>query len=193
MKNKQTMKRTNTLKYSFENMDDYIGRLKSEDKRNMVLTRNFIWLMWILAGAYACLTISIILYGNNLYRQIGLSLYVLAFILFALIFRYLKKEYQRVDYGLPTLEMLKEAAKRYTLFQRKTLLVITPVLLVDAGMVLLLTSDKGSVSLLNAIITSQALFIPSLGLGLFFGIRIWRKRQKPLRDAALEMINELEK
>ncbi len=193
MKIKQTMKRTNTLDYSFGNMDEYIGKLKSEDKRNLVLTRNFIWIMFIMAGVYACLTISIALYGDDLYRQIGFSLYVLAFILFALIFRYLKKEYQRVDYGLPTLEMLKEAAKRYKLFQRKTLLVIAPVLLIDAGMVLLLFSSERDGNMLNSILISQALLIPSMGIGFFIGTRIWRKRQKPLRDAALEMINELEK
>jgi len=193
MKIKQAMKRTNTLDYSLGNMDEYIGKLKSEDKRNLVLTRNFVWIMFIMAGVYACLAISITLYEDNLYRQIGFSLYVLAFILFALIFRYLKKEYQRVDYGLPTLCMLKEAAKRYKLFQRKTLLAIAPVLLIDAGMVLLLFSSEREGNMVNSILISQALLIPSMGIGFFIGTRIWRKRQKPLRDAAIEMINELEK
>jgi hypothetical protein len=88
--------------------------------------------------------------------------------------------------------MLKEAAKRYKLFQRKTILATLPVLLIDVGMVLI-TFDPGQPgSLLRTILITQALLIPAMGIGLFIGTRIWRKRQKPLRDAALKMINELE-
>ncbi|MBN1769251.1 MAG: hypothetical protein JXR50_00780 [Prolixibacteraceae bacterium] len=173
-------------------MSEFVGKLQKEDRRNMSLSRNMQWGMWILSIFYAVFFIVIPFYENTLYKAIGWSLYVLTFLSFGFIFNYLKREYRRVDYGLPTLVMLKEAAKRYKFFQRKTTLATMPVILVDVGMVLV-TFDPGQPgSLLRTILVSQALFIPAIGIGLFIGNIIWRKRQKPLRDAALKMINELE-
>lgn len=186
MKNK-TIQQSNLL-----DINEFVGKLQKEDRRNMSLSRNMQWGMWILSIFYAVFFIVFPFYENTLYRTIGWSLYVLAFLSFGFIFNYLKREYRRVDYGLPTLEMLKEAAKRYKLFQRKTILATLPVLLIDVGMVLI-TFDPGQPgSLLRTILITQALLIPAMGIGLFIGTRIWRKRQKSLRDAALKMINELE-
>lgn len=178
---------------SFNNMDQFIGKLQKEDHRNLLLSRNFQWGMWALAFLYAILFIILPFKNNTVHEQIGWSLYVATFLLFGFIFKYLKKEYKLVDYGLPTLKMLENAAKRYKLFQRKLILAVTPILLIDAGMVFLTYHPENPETLLRTILITQALIIPSVGIGLIIGISIWRKRQKPLRDAALEMINELTK
>lgn len=173
-------------------MSEFVGKLQNEDRRNMSLSRNMQWGMWILSIFYTVFFIVFPFHENTIYKTIGWALYVLTFLSFGFIFNYLKREYRRVDYGLPTLVMLKEAAKRYKLFQRKTILATMPVLLIDVGMVLIIFEPGQPGSLMRTILITQALLIPSISIGLFIGVIIWRKRQKPLRDAALKMINELE-
>lgn len=182
-----------TQNISIDNMDQFIGKLQKEDRRNLLLTRNFQWIMWILALLYALLFVVRTFNTNTIYENIGWSLYAVTFISFGFIFNYLKKEYQQVDYGLPTLKMLENAAKRYKLFQQKVYYAMAPILLLDAGMVLLTFDHENPETLLQTILITQALIIPAIGIGLLIGISIWRKRQKPLRDAALEMITELTK
>jgi len=181
--------KNDALKY----MDQFIGKLQNEDRRNLRLSRTFQWFMWGMSLLYAYVFIVRGWNGNTIYRQIGWSLYVLAFLSFGFIFNYLKRSYQHIDYGLPTLGMLHEAASRYKLFQRKLILAITPILCIDAGMVLVTYDPTAPESLLRSILITQALLIPSVSIGLIIGISIYRKRQKPLRDAALAMIRELEK
>lgn len=174
------------------NMDRFTGKLKKEDDRNLRISRNFQWLMWVMSLLYAYVFIFRGWDENTLYGKLGWSLYVLAFLTFGFIFNYLKKSYQQINYGLPTLTMLQEAAKRYKLFQRKLILAITPILFIDAGMVLVTFDPVNHESIWRAFWLTQALLIPSVGIGLAIGIYVYRKRQKPLRDAALRMIEELE-
>lgn len=174
------------------NMEEFIEKLKNEDDRNLKISRNFQWVMWVLSLIYAYVFIIRGWHENTIYRQIGWSQYVLGFLSFGLIFNYLKRIYQQINYGLPTLMMLKEAAERYQLFQYKMSLVFTPILFIDAGMVLVIYDPIGHDSIWRAFFITQASIIPAVALGLFFGIRVWRKRQKPIRDFALRMIEELE-
>ena len=184
------MKNTNQHNHSFQDMDQFIGKLQKEDQRNVRLTRAFQWIMWSLAALYM-VGFVISFRMDSGYKQAGWMLYILAMLLFGFIFNYLKREYLHVDYGVPTLKMLEAAAKRYKLFQRKLILAITPVLLIDAGMVLLTFNPEEQGGLMRSFLHTQAMLIPAFGVGLIIGICIWRKRQKPLRDAALEMIDEL--
>lgn len=184
------MKNINQHNHSFQDMDQFIGKLQQEDQRNISLTRAFQWIMWSLAAIY--LVVFLIAFKqDSVYMQAGWSLYVAAMLSFGFIFNYLKREYLRVDYGVSTLKMLEAAAQRYKLFQRKLILATAPVLLIDAGMVLLTFNPEEQGGLMRSFLHTQALLIPAFGVGLIIGISIWRKRQKPLRDAALEMIDEL--
>jgi len=72
------------------------------------------------------------------------------------------------------------------------LLIIPPILLVDLGTVLLKYDPAKAENLSSIIVESQILLFSSLGVGLFIGYFIWRKRQKPLRDAAKAMLKEIE-
>ncbi len=186
------MKSNKKYNHSFQDMDQFIGKLQHEDRRNIRLTRTFQWIMWAMALFYAAFFVTSFRM-ESVYKQVGWSLYVLAMLLFGFIFNYLKREYQHVDYGVSTLKMLEAAAKRYKLFQRKLVLATTPILLLDAGMVLVTFNPEEPGGFMHSLLFTQALIIPSIGIGLIIGICIWRKRQKPLRDAALEMIDELNK
>lgn len=176
----------------FTDMDLFIQGLQREDVRYYKMTRNFQWLMWILVPLYTALFIFNPARGILLSERIGGVCYVIAFILFALIFRKFTKEFKNVDYGIPVVAMLKLAVKRYSLYQRKLLLIIPPVLIIDAGMVFLLTSRNTTMTDWEIIVESQLLIFSSLLVGGIIGYFIWRKRQKPLRDAALEMLREFD-
>jgi hypothetical protein len=173
-------------------MELFVNKLHKEDIRYYKLTRNFQWIMWILVPLYA----AYFLFNPDkeilLTERIGGICYALAFTLFALILRKFNMEYKSVDYGVPVVEMLTLAAKRFNLFQRKLSLIIAPVLMVDAGMVLISINHFGSKNVGEVILWVQFIMIPALLIGIIIGFIIWRNRQKPLRDAALAMLKEIE-
>lgn len=173
-------------------MDSFIRKLHKEDKRYYKLTRNVQWLMWIMVPLYAAFFLFNPDKGLLITERIGGLCYVIAFVIFALVFRKFNMEFKTVDYGVPVVEMLKLAAKRYSLYQRKLLLIIAPVLFIDAGMVLLLVDNFGTKNLIQVIVWAQLSLFSSLLIGLIVGYLIWRKRQKPLRDTAFAMLKELE-
>lgn len=176
----------------FTDMDRFVAGLQKEDVRYSRLTRNFQWIMWIFAPLYAAIFLLNPDKEILLPERLGGLCYALAFTIFALIFRKFNIEYKSVDYGVPVVKMLTLAAKRYNMFQRKLILIIAPILLVDAGMVLVLMHHSGMKSVTEVILLVQEILLPSLLIGVTIGVLIWRKRQKPLRDAALAMLKEIE-
>jgi len=172
-------------------IDGLIPGLQKEDRRNVRVMRNFQWLMWILIPIYFGLLVVNPDKDLTWSYRAGGACYVLAFLAFALIFRIYIKEYKTVDYGLPTTVMLKKAIERYRLFHPKKLFVLIPVALVDAGLIFFsLNDDKSGDSL--SILTFQILYWGIMSLGTGVGIWIWHRRQKPLRDAARELLREIE-
>ena len=119
----------------FTDMDQFVGSLKKEDVRYSKMTRNFKWVMWVFAPLYAGMFLFNPYGGVDWTERVGGLCYALGFIFFALILRMYNNEFKSVDYGVSVVEMLMLAAKRYNIFQRKLLLIIAPILLVDAGMV----------------------------------------------------------
>lgn len=172
----------------FDNLDQFTQSLQKEDERNRKLTRNFQWIMWTLAPLYAV----IFMIEPEWKLRIGGLCYAAAFILFALVFRMLNKEYREIDYGQPVKILLQKAAIRYNLFQWKLLKIILPVIILDTGMVLLTLDRFGSKSIWESVIRVQLILLPALLIGFTIGSLIWRKRQKPLRDAARSMLREME-
>lgn len=172
------------------NMPGFINSLRKEDERNRKMTRNLQWIMWVLAPVY--LLLFALPQNNTLYEKAGGLAYAVSFTLFGFIMKWLNKEYRMVDYGLPTVQMLSQVARRYKLFQRKILLVIPPMLILELAMILILYKPEIPGHLLRITLITQALILPSAGIGFFIGCMIWRKRQKPLRDAALKMLNDLQ-
>lgn len=174
------------------NLNKLIGGLQKEDKRYGRIAFVFQWVMIVYALVYF---IGLVLWpsdSHTLYDRIGGICYALGFLSFSFIFKLLYREYNEVDYGLPTAEMLRQAANRYKLFHRKSKYVILPILLVDAGMVLITLDETNLVNIQYEIIKAQLILLGSVVLGLVIGILIWRYRQKPLRDAARILLKELE-
>ncbi len=168
--------------------------LKSEDHRNKQITKRFQWLLLIIIPFYAFIFFIV---PNEEARVINHTMgvcYILAFAIFALIFRSYYKDYKNVDYSLPTLQMMKKAALRYKLIHKRLLLLIVPILLIDLNTSLYVTYDlKYYETIWQNILIVQAIIIPLLAIAFGIGVLIWYKRQKPLRDNALLLINDIER
>lgn len=173
-------------------INELIPGLQKEDQRNVRVMRVFQWLMWIMIPVYFGLLV--VNPDKDLFwsDRVGGLFYVLAFLIIGLIMRYYYKEYRDVDYSVPTAEMLRKVIKRYTLWRPQKLYVFIPVLLIDIGYVFLSLKHFGNGSYLNNLLFYQAIYITAILIGIGIGVLIWRTKQKPLRDAALELLREIE-
>lgn len=174
-------------------INQLITGLQKEDSRNLSLTRNFAILMWVLAPLYFFLAIVGVMIDKPSIDQVGFMFFSLGFVAFGFLFRSLHTDYKSVDYGIPTILMLQKAAQRYKLWQTKTYLTIIPVLLISIAASL--TIQKGiphSDITMRLLIVFTGYFLVMV-VAFFIGYLIWRKRQKPLRDKVLQLLNEFEK
>ncbi|MBC8004179.1 MAG: hypothetical protein H7X84_01805, partial [Verrucomicrobia bacterium] len=108
-------------------LEKLVQGLKNEDTRNLKLTSGFMGVMWVLAPIYLLLSIIRMITETPSLDNLGFVFFSLGFFAFGLLFRSLKKEYQSVDYGISTVEMLRKAASRYKFWQLKTYLTIIPM------------------------------------------------------------------
>lgn len=176
----------NNLKTPTTGMQELTERLKSEDANYARISKSFQIVYWAFIPVY--LFISVMEFretgdSNNLYAGIC---YALSFLVFALVFRNYYREYKYVNYSLSTLEMLKNAARRYKPFRRKTAWVIAALIFLDAGLCF------NSYNHFN-ILKFQALFISALIVAFMIGMIIWKIKYKPIRDVALSLVAEIEK
>jgi len=166
------------------NLNELIDKLKKEDDRYATLSKIIQTVYWILIPIFIILIIHDIVDKNPNVDIIGSICFLFALVIFALFFKRYYKEYKYVDYSQPTLVMLKKAAYRYKLFQLKTLWILLAVLLIDAGLSL-------NASLSFKFISVQVYFLGAIVLATVIGLLFWRVRYKPLRDAALYLIREI--
>ncbi len=173
------------------NMDSLMNRVKDEDAKNLRISKSFQWIYILFAVLY---TVILFIPDPNMTsnRKISGVFYLSSMLGFGLIFRYYYKEYRSIDYTLPIIEMLKSVANRYRLQTVKILVLLIPVLLMDAGITLVFYDDLLPINPLNRVLIVQAIYIPVMTISALIGIWIWSKKQKPLRDRALELIRELE-
>ena len=74
----------------------------------------------------------------------------------------------------------------------KNILITLPsVILIDVGLTL---SDihESTGNQLERIIVIQVIYFSAMGISGFIGYLIWRKRQKPLYDGAVQKLKDLE-
>lgn len=172
-------------------LNTLMEKLKSEDARNLQISKKFQWMYWVLIPIYTGFFIL------NPDKELGLMsritgfCYVVSFFIFAFIFRKSVKEYKAIDYALPTLEMMKQAANRYHIWQPRLLWVLLAILFIDAGLSLSAGQHMQDGSFWSNILWIQVAFLPAMGLSFSIGVLIWRMRQKPLRDQARAIIREL--
>ena len=176
---------------SSADLESLIGNLRKEDTRNTTMMNNMQKLMWGVAILYVLLSVMKFIQNSFWYEKAGAVLILLAFIVFALLFRNYYKAYKSIDYGLPTIEMLSKAVNRYQLFQWRGLSMLVPLVLEDIGLIMMMYDIFDSPDPLFRILMFQSGFLFLLAVGSLSGYLIWRKRQKPLRDHALELLKEI--
>jgi len=176
----------------FVNLDTLINRIKTEDEKNLRMSKSFLWIYIILVAVYLFLIIVNPDPDISLIRRLSGLFYIASMAVFALIFRKGYRVFKSIDYGLPVLEMLRSAAKRYRLSTKNYLIIAIPVILMDIGLTLSFYNNLLPLAPLNRVLIIQVFYIPIMTISGFIGYYIWRKQQKPLRDRALELIRELE-
>jgi len=172
-------------------MDALLLNLKNEDSRQTKLMKNFKWMYIGMIIFYSLLMIVNPDPELELHHRISGLCYVLSFVFFMLIFRKYHKEYSQIDYSLPSSEMLAKAADRYKMKYKNFIILVPPLVLMDIGLTISFCYQLTSFELTNRIFLIQAIFIPVMVISGFIGYLIWKRRQKPLRDGALQMLKDL--
>jgi len=175
------------------NLDSLIRNVKAEDAKNLRISKSFLWVYIILAIIYAGLMVLNPDSDIKLIDRISGAFYLVSMVVFAYMFKAGLKEYQSIDYTLPLIEMLRGVAKRYQLRARKFILLSIPIILMDVGLTLSFYEDLLPMEPINRVLIIQVFYIPVMTISGFIGYLVWRKKQKPLRDNALLLIEELEK
>ncbi|KAB2867631.1 MAG: hypothetical protein F9K37_12040 [Bacteroidales bacterium] len=175
----------------FDGIDSLVINLKKEDLRNLNLMKSFKWIYLVMIIAYALLMVVNPDPDLKLHTRISGICYVVAFGIFMLIFRKYHKEYSEIDYTVPVLEMLSKAAKRYK-FRWKSILICLPsIILIDIGVVLSDFFINPEIDW-SSIVIFQLIYFGLMTTSGFVGYIIWRTRQKPLYDGAMQLLKELE-
>jgi len=166
--------------------------VKNEDAKNLRITRSFLWLYIIMILVYSWLMVFDPDKDITIIQRVSGLFYVASMVAFALIFRKGYKEYKNIDYTLPIIDMLKNAANRYRLKTRKFVELSIPILLMDVGLTLSFYHRMMPESPIFRVLLIQAFYIPTMTLAGFIGYLKWHRKQKPLSDNALKLIEELE-
>jgi len=175
---------------NFIDMETLINNLKVEDAKNLSLSKMLKSAYIVLIVIYTALML--IKRDFDLLRIISDLSFIVSFILFAAIFVYNEKEYKKIDYSLPLVQMLKKGADRYKLSIPRILIVFLPVLIMDIGLTLNFYDEPFGGTSFNRVIIVQAIYLPVMFLSGYIGFKVWKKRQKPLRDEALKLLKELD-
>lgn len=174
------------------NLEKLVSGLQHEDSRNLKLTNNFMWIMWIMAPLYLLFALFGFSTEETSTQHIGFVFFSLGFFVFGFLFYTLRKEYKSVDYGISTIEMLQKAVKRYKFWQAKTYLTIIPVILVCFATSFSIEHLLPYPDQIKRMVIVFVIYLLVLCVAFFIGYLIWRTRQKPLRDKALAMLREIE-
>lgn len=176
----------------FIDMESFTHKLKREDEYNLRVSKTFLWIFIGFICLYLMTMVKDIITDKGLYRMFSQIFFILSFIAYIIIYRKNIKRFKEIDYSLPIAEMLKGVVMRYQIKVKLFLVLLIPIFLMDGGLTLTFYEDLGSMSPLNKILIIQAFYIPIMAISALIGILIWRNKQKPLRDKALELLKELE-
>lgn len=176
---------------NFNDMNALLTSFKKEDTRNARKMKSFKWLFLIMIIFYTALIVVNPDPDLAMSDRISGLCYVSAFAIFAVLFKKYHSVFLKVDYSVSSFEMLNQAVRRYDLIFSRFLFILPSLLLIDAGLIFSEFSGWTGGALLHRILFVQAFYIPVMLIAAFAGYLIWRRKQKPLRDAALKMLEEL--
>ncbi len=174
-------------------MEALLDNLKKEDSRISRILKSAKWMYIILVFSYALMFVINPDKDLTIMNRVAGICYILAFTYLAILFRKYFKDQQKTDYSLSSSEMLANAAEKYKMNYRQLLQIVPALLLIDAG--ISITAYYANVFVnfepVYRILLVQAFYIPVLVISFIIGYSSWHKRQKPLRDKALEMLKKL--
>jgi hypothetical protein len=188
--NNSQMNSTEKLNGNSIDIERLIRGVKEEDAKNLRLTKTFQWAYIVIIIPYAALMF--IPDHDQPLKLISGFFWIASFISYVLIFRKGYKEYKNIDYSLPVIEMLRLTAKRYQFQINKLLILFIPIVLMDAGLTLSFYHDLLPMNPINRVLIIQVIYWPVMIIAAIIGYFVWRTKQKPLRDNALKLIEELE-
>lgn len=166
-------------------LNKLVNRLKTEDVKYGRISRTLQIIYWVFIPVYVFLTINDYLDSGEIRDLIGGGFFILAFLIFALFFGKYYKEYNFVDYSLPTIQLLKKAVWRYKPFQLKSLWAVLAVVFMDFG--LIFGRDAG-----ESIIRIQLIYWGVIAISIGIGMVIWYYKYKPLHDQALALLRDIQ-
>lgn len=173
-----------TNKMNTTNLSEFTENMKNTDSRYAQIVKGVQLVYYVIIPVYIILIIIQLFTQASLYDVGGSFCILISMLIFALLLRNYYKEYNYVDYAQPTLIMLKNAAKRYKPFRRKSLWVLFAVTFLGFGMVFM----NREFDIIIVISVYGGLMLVSAIAGLIW----WYVQYKPLRDAALQLIAEIE-
>ncbi len=173
--------------------------LKREDRKYKETMKGAELVGWSVAVIMAVAHVIILLLPGeeSMLRNIYLGVsYVIAFSIYALYFKYLKNSYDKIDYSMPTLDMLKKVAKNKTFFKPRTIVLFIPSLIIAIN-VSISISSRFNIGLFQSDILNLlfviACFILLIAISGFVGYIKQNKKHKPYRNRALALIEDIEK
>jgi len=178
---------------SIANIDEFVMKMKSEDAHNLGVAKKMYVVYFVGTFLYGGLFVLSIMAGDGFWKAFSWFLFTLAFVVYVVVFRMSKTIYNRIDYSVSVIEMLRQARSRYRFRQPKVWLALLGVLFVDIGASINMSfhmemgwSMWENIGVIN-------LFLVPLFLGaFFFGWRKWKKRSKPIYDYASEVLKDAE-
>ncbi|MCW3789159.1 hypothetical protein [Plebeiibacterium sediminum] len=164
----------------------FTSKLQEKDKKYATQSKRLQYVYWFLIPFYLILgTYDYIFDGTTVKEFLSQVSFAIAMLVFALTFRKLAKEYNFVDYSEPTLTMLKKVVKRYTPFHGNSRWVFVALIFLDAGLCLKRQFDKDLLHI-------QIVFLGAIAISICVGLILWLNKYKPIRDAAKQLINDIE-
>jgi len=173
-----------TNKMNTTNLSEFTENMKNTDSRYAQIVKGVQLVYYIIIPVYFILMLIQLFTHSSLFEVGGTLCILVSMLIFALLLRNYYKEYNYVDYAQPTLIMLKNAATRYKPFRRKSLWVLLAILFLGAGLVF----NNIDFDIVIVISVYGGVMLVSTMAGLLW----WYVRYKPLRDAALQLIAEIE-
>ncbi|MCG6186818.1 hypothetical protein [Maribellus maritimus] len=178
--------KTDNENSNYTDLNPLISKLKKEDTNYAVIVRAVQFMYWIFVPFIGIMTVREYMDSSNVIAIISGVCNMLAFTGLALSFRKYYYEYKFVDYSLPTIQMLKKAVHRYQPFQKKSIRVLVPLILIDVALTLDWMEDDTS------LFFTQAFFWGAILFGVIIGLILWYVRYKPIRDEAQRLVREIE-
>ncbi|MCL3782281.1 hypothetical protein EMN47_17995 [Prolixibacteraceae bacterium JC049] len=167
-----------------------ISDLKSKDKWAYNLIKAIVPIY--IVCTILIVTLFIVENEYTTYRLIGIGLLLFSFGIIAITALKMSKEYKNIDYGIPITLMLRQAIRRHQILHPKSIYILIGVLLMAFSRIIEKYPFEDNADFINKLLFTQLPIVVGMVVGLVIGISMWHKNQKPIRDRARALLQELE-